>query len=43
MKKYLNYIYILIISLFVSITSVYAEVVGITLKKSETILGVGYS
>ena len=35
--------YILMISIFISITSVYAEVTGITLKKNETILGIGYS
>ena len=42
-KKILKYMYILMISIFISITSVYAEVTGITLKKNETILGIGYS
>jgi len=43
MKKKLKYIYILIISIFISITTVYAEVTAITLKKNETTLGIGYS
>ena len=43
MKKILKYINILIICIFVNITSAYAEINGITLKKSESILGVGYT
>ena len=43
MKQKLKYIYILMISIFISITSVYAEVTGITLKKNEATLGIGYS
>lgn len=43
MKKNLKYIYIIMISVFISLNSVYAEVTGITLKKNETTLGIGYS
>lgn len=43
MKKKMKYIYILMISVLISITTVQADIKGIILKKSETILGVGYS
>ena len=43
MKKNLKYMYILLISLIIGLTPVNAEIDGITLKKSETTLGVGYS
>lgn len=43
MKKSLKYIYVLLLSLFVGILPIKAEEAGITLKKSQTILGVGYS
>lgn len=43
MSKKIRYINILIICIFINITSVYAETNGLTLKKSETTLGIGYS
>ena len=43
MKKYLKYVYILLICICIGIIPVYAETNGITLKKNQTTLGVGYS
>ena len=43
MKKRLKYICIILISLFIGIIPINAENNGITLHKSQTILGVGYS
>ena len=43
MKKILRYIYIIMITVILNISIVNAEVSGITLKKSETTLGIGYT
>ena len=43
MKKYLKYVYILLICIYIGLIPVYAETNGITLKKNQTTLGVGYS
>lgn len=43
MKKVLKYVYILIICITIGINIVNAQTTGITLKKNEIILGVGYS
>lgn len=43
MKKKLKYIYVLLISLLVGITPITAEENGITLSKSQTTIGIGYS